>query len=183
MNHVYSYSPLAESLLRYALTLSHRLHSPALRPLSSESDYWRALAAVLVTHPESKPARFITQYGLAEHQQQALLHYDKLWPQISSINNVGSNSPGYLEQYAADTLKPSNFPLTRHITVAHLWWLTYYHSRLFFPDELRLPDYELRTMEHAVDVPLGLRPIRLAVEWADQPAPQVAPIRYRRRLY
>lgn len=174
---------MTENLLRYALALSHKLQAPALRAMHSESDYWRALATTLVSYPEARPAHFITQGVMVEHQQQALSYYADLWPQISSVSNIGSNSPGYMEHYAADTLKPSNFPLTRHITTEHLWWLTYYHSRLFFPDELRLPDFRLRSLERVLDVPLSLRPLRLSGSYVDPTVPQVPPIRYRRRLY
>ena len=183
MNHAYSYTEPASNLLRYALTLAHKLRTPALRAMHIESDYWRALATVLVSHPESVMSGVVTQGILAEHQRQALGWYDNLNPSITrSGSNVGSNSLGYMEEYAADILKPSHFPLTNQITVIHLWWLTYYHSRLFFPDELQLPNHGIPTMHELLMVPADLRSTGLTSR-SRQPAPQVAPIRHRRQLY
>ena len=182
MNCAYSYTPEARDLLRYALTVTMSVRDDhGLNTGHTPYDFWSTLVTVLAYDPLYRFAGMLFEVirnpRLVMLQQKIDKHRRKDHVEVCLRQNLGANGPPLLEEYAADILRPCNFPLCNPLTVDHLAWLAIYYQRRLFPDDVQISAKLILQLQHST----GLRD-SLWLPGTGQPV-FVPPIRYRRRLY
>lgn len=183
-----TYTKQAQAVLRYAQGLGVRLYlySDICEPPTSV-DFWRVLALALAQQAEFQVAHVWTG-RLRELQEAATAEQPRLRQDLQ-INPVwgiyGTHILARELDYSELARGIQECLQSRALGIERLWGLLLLHQYLL-PGELYVPAHEVGTLRDICQFPsvlpwpdYGLQPVWPAVK----PLPQVAPSRYRRRLY